>query len=662
MRPEPKELFIEFERYSKMLEDVKFDPENLSYVAAEHKFAEKSRFVLNDSVDDGGDIVKNYVNRRQAEPKQLNIFRDENKSPTDNVCTSAFTRTSFDMMDLFVFRSWHDSRAPFRPDINHRRVKYASITSPSDDGGPSPLQVAMGGRTRDFDKTLIGLMFYELDTCDSCETIPDVESCEDGFPLYTMGQISTEDSSGLAVLLNIHGKLVSKAGLQKAVDYFGCGFQVQHDPPTAEEVAQFLSITQGTHCRTVEELNSFLRERNIPMRIPDTTPFTWAKTVMAYHYQKNCGLVAAAWEGGHRMYLQLALSQGFALSGSVPLSQTVRVPRKSTQGSWIYDGAYIPRSSPLFRDANVQILVPKEDVNPHEYNEAMKQYGKDLTEASRNVIRESLSTAFLKCIDALTAQINNEDGEAVKLLDGNRAAVCDEWKKQHQYVKFRITMFPIYWNIMATDMFVKSLLTHYANRCNPIIDAAKEAAASAPEGERKTELEYRLEYMKKQIQETFYDANPQRVSIKREMVTLENPWSTILFSDKRKLHCPDFFLTYLELLMFGLVTTDSVGVFTRYFGEGDFLQQREKRPTFIHTNEFLHMIIQVANGVTDLLTAHYQNKEHPTYADKFQQPPAQKKLQVLLTHNMILDIMNTVTKYGPDPVVPDSQYVSFATR
>jgi hypothetical protein len=86
---------------------------------------------------------------------------------------------------------------------------------------------------------------------------------------------------------------------------------------------------------------------------------------MAYHYQKNCGLVVAAWEGGHRMYLQLALSQGFAFSGSVPLSQVhVRVPRKNTRDEWVYDGAIIPEDSPLFRDANVQILVPEGGCRP----------------------------------------------------------------------------------------------------------------------------------------------------------------------------------------------------------------------------------------------------------------------------------------------------------
>jgi hypothetical protein len=135
----------------------------------------------------------------------------------------------------------------------------------------------------------------------------------------------------------------------------------------------------------------------------------------------------------------------------------------------------------------------------------MKQYGKELTEAGRNAIQQSLSTAFIKCIETLRAANNAQAEAKVKLLDDNRKAVCAEWLKQHPYVTFRIKMFPIYWDIMATDMFV-----------------------------------------------------------------------------------------------------------------------RTKSLSFMHTNEFLHMIIQAANGVTDLLMAHYEDEQHPTYAGKFQQTSPEK--------------------------------------
>jgi hypothetical protein len=87
-------------------------------------------------------------------------------------------------------------------------------------------------------------------------------------------------------------------------------------------------------------------------------------------------------------------------------------------------------------------------------------------------------------------------------------------------------------------------------------------------------------------------------------------------------------------------------------------------------DKFFKMIVQVTNQVVDTLTDFYgpakkkneAQKLHPTYQSKLSLAQWRSKMSMMLTHNFILQIMQTINEYGPNPDVPDTQYVHYATE
>jgi len=657
-------LFEEFKRYEHMMEEVKFEPDNISYDEKNRNFMEKSRFsfLINGDVDYGE--AADYVASLQAQPKDTATLSDENVSSYGDWATSAYTMAPFDMLDYFVLRSWHDSLAPYRPNVNHRPVKYTNITTSGNNVGPSMLDVAKGEakgeENRDFHKTNLGMMFYEVVCCDECKTISDVNNCTLGFPLTTMGRITFQGQTGFGVLNNMHGKLITRDGLQKAADYFNCDLKVQNDPPTASEVAAFLSVLQGTHCRTVPQLNEFLTERNIPLRIPQDVSFTRAKKIMAYHYQRNGSLFIAAWEGSHRLYLEVAMAQDMPLSGNIPLEPKFYIPRTTNDSTWIYGAKTIPEDSPLLQDAMIQLLVPQKDVNARDYIAATRQAGEERTEAAIHVIEQNCSAAFIKCSEALT-EATLKSRSDIKLLDNNRPFLLREWGKKHDYITFRSHVFRIYWDIFVNDMYVKDRLKTYAENKKSLALPAVKLANAVPDSDRQSDVHYRLQVIKNELIDTFYDLNKKRTHMKPEMQHDD--------SEDRRMNCPDWFLTYLQLLTYGCITTEAMDVFETYFGGPSFVvsQSKEEGANFMLTDEFLCAIVKTTNDVVRLLVEFYAPKDeaeqkHPKYEDGLNYPKAKAKLRMLLTHNIMLDIMSAVNRFGPNPVVPEMQYVNWAMR
>jgi hypothetical protein len=631
------------------------------------RLLETVRFSVNKKVDYGEGAE--YAKQFQAEPIEMgkSSLTDANDGSYVNYATSTYLTAPFDMMDFFALRSWYDSMALYRPDVNHRSVVYSNLTTPRRNSKVSMFDVACCEKkdedNRDFHKTILGMMFYELVSCKECSTVVQVEKCNAGFPLTTMGRVTCKSGTALCVLKNLHGKLLTKGGLQRAADYFNSGFTFHNDPPTADDVASFLSVLKGTHCRTVGELNNFLEKRNIPLRIPHGVSFARAKTIMAFHYQVNCGLVVAAWEGSHRLYLQVALAQNLPLNGKLPIVPSYSIPKKDAS-EWVYGPKKIPQNSPLLQDAMVQLLAPSKGVNARDYVEATKKTGEEITKASKDVIELNCSCAFLDCVDALIKASKKAPSNplSIKFLDNDQGTpfLLGVWKGKQAYSILRRHVFDNCWEVFLGDMFVKNRLEEYAKNRKALAAPAAVLANAASDGERKSDNHYRLEAMKAEIIDAFYDLQAQRVHIKPEMQKVDT-------SDYR-MNCPVWLLAYLELLTFGCITSESIKVFDTYFGgpEFDVSQSQEYGPDFMLSDEFLMAIVKATNDVVSSLVEFYMPKgkpqNHPTYGETLKNPEAKTKTRVLLTHNVLLDIMNTVNAFGPNPVVEDDQYVGWATR
>jgi hypothetical protein len=512
---------------------------------------------------------------------------------------------------------------------------------------------------RDFHKTTMGLMMYELVSCDKCNTVAKANKCTKGFPLTTMGSVNCHNNTGLSVLTNLHGKLLTKEGLQKAADYFNSGLTIENDPPTAKDVAMFLNIMQGTHCRTVQDLNDFLKERNLPLRIPDGVPFTDAKRVMAYHYQKNCGVVLAAWEGSHRLYLEVALAQNVPLNGNLPLVSVYSIP-KTDDKEWVYRSKKIPANSPILQDVIGLLLAPIAKVKPRDFIDATKKTGIEVTKAGKHVIGLNSSTAFLECVKTLNKStfLPRQNKHYVQFLDKNAPFIISKWEGKNLYYNLRRKIFDNCWPVFLNDLYMSDKLRECANNKSKLVQRAQELATADSDGSRQQEDHYRLEALKEEIVETFYNPDVQRVHIIPEMEK----------ADKKDYRgsCPVWLLAYLELLTHGCITTRAVPIFKTYFTGSSFTvtQRPEQGPKFMLTDEFLEAIVKTTNDVVSSLIPFYirADSSHETYLDHLKNPTAKTKLRVMLTHNILLDIMSTVNVYGPNPEVPEDQYVGWAMR
>jgi hypothetical protein len=410
--------------------------------------------------------------------------------------------------------------------------------------------------------------------------------------------------------------------------------------PTADDVAKFLGFFKGVHCHTVSELNTFLRECQIPLVIPNEFPFEYAKEIMQFHYQTNCKARLAQLEGGHRTYLTVAATNGLEL--------TTKVPLKSKSLREIEGRTSIPSTSPIFNDIDVKVLAPAQGCTPCDFLRFALNEGREMTKATSNSIPPTPASSFVACIQKLTDCISDE---SVTLMEDTDFLVTDYVANGNGLAQFRNTIWPHYWKAISEDIFVRDRLKSYI--------ATQLSTPAKPLDPNNMDL------IGDPITEKLYHQTERTgAQVMIEMKKLKDPWKNANYQDKRGLNVPQFLLNNLELLMFGMMTRESIPVFRRFFGEPNFQAVQNgqaSQASVMHDNEFINVIIQTANHAVEFLVKHHSEctSAHTT---KFGKIAGQSKLRYLLLHNVILDIMKTVNMYGPDPVIPATQHVAQATR
>ena len=549
----------------------------------------------------------------------LDSFSDDMVSAKDTY-ESASTLMSFPLLALFTHRSVHGTNACFRPDVNHHQVFMQNLYKPQGvDGRPGMADTIFNpSSTRTLNATPMGVWFYSVRRCATCTSATHINfSCDKGSPLKCFHDVhhATHRSTPL-YLKNAHADDVSADDFHRLLDYFWIEHEFPCDKPTVKQLALFLARLKSVFLKNVQDIRDFCYARCIPIEIDENGTFPNMMHKLVLHYQAHCPVRLAAWEGGHRQLAAALYIENLGDSPYIPF----KLPKAGKKLR------PIPDDSTMWCEIRTEVTVRKSDSTFPDFFRSLTLLGKEFTKSTGDSIQPGWQTTFRECIAAFQQAVRSDDGVVKRALLNDDSTylekdVSKKTKDEHHILWEELT--PKY-----LEIFYKSHVLHATfikfNEMSLSADQRKDPIA---------------QYSAVLLKEFFHYKEPAKSS-----------------GDFRRRGVPQQCLFPFHLLLCGLLNDRSLKTFQAYFGEPTY-KDFSNTKVDIHSIEWIKTnIIVPSNTATEYMITKIL-AIHLGWQAKFGKAMTKTKARFLIRFWIINDMMDAITKYGPNPKMTDRNHI-----
>jgi len=240
----------------------------------------------------------------------------------------------------------------------------------------------------------------------------------------------------------------------------------------------------------------------------------------------------------------------------------------------------------------------------------------------KNAIEPSLRSVYQRAIDVIDPnKMDKNKKPNFMFLDNDECTYLTDAATNdntNQYFRNRDELVNDYFDVITTDVY-------YNKYMNDWMKSQKQDTTP--------------ETLLRSVVETFDAYKPyvfERIKIDDKATTAIRPGF------------PNELLYFLQMVHFGLLTQASLEVFRSYFGEPIWTKQNAYIDD-VHSSDFIRNLVLTVNAATRIIVKSVMRSQ-PGYVTR-NKTYVSNKVQLLVRLAVLMDVMKTINKYGPNPIL-----------